>query len=262
MSPQGPDDPGWSAGCPPGTSSPDATELSDGAFDPPRVDVLGVGISCVDLDSTVAIFDHWIGTDVRHYVCVTGMHGVMESRRDAELQAIHNRSGLTTPDGMPMVWAGRRAGGSIERVYGPDLMDAVFRAAVPAGWSSYFVGATTEVLEALSSRLLVDYPGIRIVGTESPPFRPLLDEEDAALVARINAAAPDLVWVGLGTPKQEHWMSSTAASSTPQSWSAWGPPSTCWPAPCGRPHAGCSEADSNGSIGSPSNRAAYGDAMS
>jgi len=91
-----------------------------------RVDVLGVGISCVTLGSAVAELARWIGTGARHYVCVTGVHGVMESQRDAELLAIHNRSGMTTPDGMPMVWACHRAGvPQVSRVYGPDLMLAV-----------------------------------------------------------------------------------------------------------------------------------------
>jgi N-acetylglucosaminyldiphosphoundecaprenol N-acetyl-beta-D-mannosaminyltransferase len=175
---------------------------------PARVDVLGVGISCVDLPSTVGIFADWIANAQRQYVCVTGMHGVMESQSDTALRDIHNAAGLTTPDGMPMVWAGRRAGAGISRVYGPDLMDAVLSRAVEAGWSSYFLGGSEDVLATLVATLGARYPGLVVAGHESPPFRPLSEEEDEATVHRINAAAPDIVWGGLGTPKQERFMAS------------------------------------------------------
>ena len=169
--------------------------------------MLGVGISCLDLPSAVDRLAGWIADGQRHYVCVTGMHGVMESQSDPELRAIHNRSGMTTPDGMPMVWAGRWAGASpMARVYGPDLMAAVLTRALAEGWSSYFYGGRPEVLEALVARLASDYPGLDIRGTASPPFRALSPEEDADLTAAIEASGADLVWVGLGTPKQERWM--------------------------------------------------------
>jgi N-acetylglucosaminyldiphosphoundecaprenol N-acetyl-beta-D-mannosaminyltransferase len=167
---------------------------------------LGVGISCVDLGSTVDVFEHWITTGTRTYVCVTGMHGVMESRSDQELRRIHNASGLTTPDGMPMVWAGKWAGAHIERVYGPDLMHAVLARAQVAGWSSYFVGGAPGVADQLIERLTTLYPGLAIAGSSSPPFRPLSAEEEADLTRTINESGADLVWVGLGTPKQERWI--------------------------------------------------------
>ena len=88
-----------------------------------RVDILGVGVSCINLDDAVATIERWIGARSRHYVCVTGVHGVMESRRDQRLRRIHNEAGMVTPDGMPLVWVSRRFGKSrTERVYGPDLM--------------------------------------------------------------------------------------------------------------------------------------------
>jgi N-acetylglucosaminyldiphosphoundecaprenol N-acetyl-beta-D-mannosaminyltransferase len=173
-----------------------------------RVDVLGVGISCVDLDRSVEIIGRWIDDSAREYVCVTGMHGVMESRADPELRAIHNQSGLTTPDGMPMVWAGRRAGASISRVYGPDLMHAVFAAAQRAGWSSYLVGGAPGVADQLMARMDQQYPGLRWAGAQSPPYRALREPETQALLRDINHAQPDLIWVGLGTPKQERWMAA------------------------------------------------------
>jgi N-acetylglucosaminyldiphosphoundecaprenol N-acetyl-beta-D-mannosaminyltransferase len=181
----------------------------------PRVDVLGVGVSAIDMERAVAEVTRWIEEREQHYVCITGVHGVMESQRDPELLAIHNASGLTTPDGMPLVWAGRRAGmAHMRRVYGPDLMLAVCALAADRGWSGFFYGAADGVPELLAERLAERFPGLKIAGTMSPPFRPLTPEEDAAVVERINAAAPDILWVGLSTPKQERWMATHAARLT------------------------------------------------
>lgn len=174
-----------------------------------RIDVLGVGVSAVDPEAALAEITRWVDARDQHYVCVTGVHGVMASQEDPELRRIHNESGLTTPDGMPMVWAGRWAGArSMRRVYGPDLMLAVLERAAERGWTSYFYGGKEEVPELLVARLVARFPGLRVVGTYSPPFRPLTPEEDDEVVARINEADPDLVWVGLSTPKQERWMAS------------------------------------------------------
>lgn len=175
----------------------------------PRVDVLGVGISAIDMDVAVDEIGRWINAREKHYVCVTNVHVVMECQRDAELKRIHNDSGLTTPDGMPIVWAAHRAGANhVRRVYGPDLMLRLCEQAATYGWTSYFYGARPGVAERLAARLTARFPGLRVVGLELPPFRPLTDEEDAAAVRRINAAQPDLVWVGLGAPRQEHWMAA------------------------------------------------------
>ncbi len=173
----------------------------------PRVDVLGVRVSAIDLPEAVAEITRWIDEGERHYVCVTGVHGVMESQADATLLEIHNRSGLTTPDGMPMVWSGRWAGASwMDRVYGPDLMLDVCAVAAERGWKSFFYGGKEGVAEMLTERLTARFPGLKVVGTYSPPFRPLTDEEDTEIVDRINDSGADLVWVGLSTPKQEKWM--------------------------------------------------------
>jgi N-acetylglucosaminyldiphosphoundecaprenol N-acetyl-beta-D-mannosaminyltransferase len=182
------------------------TGASAAGFRPPRVDVLGTQISCITLHSAVEIFDGWIAREAREYVCVTGMHGVMESRHDAELRLIHNRSGLTTPDGMPMVWAGRWAGAEIARVYGPDLMRTVFDAASARGWSSYFFGGTPDVLDALKSFVSREFPDLVVAGWSSPPFRELSEREEQDMLTEINESGADIVWVALGTPKQERWM--------------------------------------------------------
>jgi N-acetylglucosaminyldiphosphoundecaprenol N-acetyl-beta-D-mannosaminyltransferase len=172
-----------------------------------RVDVLGVEISAIDLGVAVEEMGRWIAEGERHYVCVTGVHGVMESQRDPQLRRIHNSSGLTTPDGMPMVWSCHRAGlGEVSRVYGPDLMLAVCDQAVKRGWSMYFYGGAPGVADRLAERLSRRFPGLRVAGTHCPPFRPLTEEEDGAVIEEINGASPDIVWVGLSTPKQERWM--------------------------------------------------------
>jgi N-acetylglucosaminyldiphosphoundecaprenol N-acetyl-beta-D-mannosaminyltransferase len=132
---------------------------------------------------------------------------VIESQRDPELLAIHNASGLTTPDGMPLVWCARWAGAKhVGRVYGPDLMLALCARAAERGWRSFFYGGAEGVPELLAAQLSERFPGLPVAGSHSPPFRPLTVEEGEAVVDRINAAEPDIVWVGLSTPKQERWM--------------------------------------------------------
>lgn len=173
----------------------------------PRADVLGVGISAIDMDMAVSEILRWIRERERHYVCVTGVHGVMESLGDTALRDIHNASGLTTPDGMPMVWASHRAGfHHVRRVYGPDLMLALCSEAQERGIGCFFYGGGPGVAERLGSQLLTLFPRLRIVGTWTPPFRELTAHEDEEIVKNINASGADLVWVGLSTPKQERWM--------------------------------------------------------
>jgi N-acetylglucosaminyldiphosphoundecaprenol N-acetyl-beta-D-mannosaminyltransferase len=174
-----------------------------------RVDVLGVGISAVDMTMAREEITRWIEAREPHYVCVTGVHGVMESQRDPELLTIHNSSGLTTPDGMPMVWAGRRAGAAwMSRVYGPDLMLSVLERAAERGWKSFLYGGKEGVPEMLAARLVERFPALEIAGMHAPPFRPITPAEDDEIVARINATGAELVWVGLSTPKQERWMAA------------------------------------------------------
>lgn len=159
------------------------------------------------MESAVGAISSWVTTRERKYVCVTGVHGIMESLRDPLLREIHNASGLTTPDGMPLVWLGRRAGATwMERVYGPDLMLEVLKAGLAPGWNHYFYGGANGVTDELADRLATRFPGLRTVGTCSPPFRELTEAEIREVAERINAAQPDLVWVGLSTPKQEKWM--------------------------------------------------------
>lgn len=172
-----------------------------------RCEVLGVGISPVNLDSALARLDTWIRKRDSNYVCITGVHGVMESQRKPELKRIHNKAGMVTPDGMPMVWINRLRGNSdCSRVYGPDLMRKTCREGVARGYRHYLYGGGDGVAEQLTARLQQDNPGIQVVGSYTPPFRPLTPAEDADVIKRINDSGADIVWVGLSTPKQEYWM--------------------------------------------------------
>lgn len=176
-------------------------------MDASRVDVLGVHVSAINMEMARAAVRAWVGNGERHYVCVTGVHGVMESQRDPELAEIHNLSGMTTPDGMPMVWAGKYAGADwMSRVYGPDLMLEVLAEAEEKGWSSFFYGGAPEVPELLVAKLVERFPGLKVAGTYSPPYRELTDAEVSDVADMINGSGATLVWVGLSTPKQERWM--------------------------------------------------------
>lgn len=174
-----------------------------------RCDVLGIGISAVNIPLAVRTIAGWIEIRQPNYVCITGVHGVMESQSDKSLRDIHNQAGMVTPDGMPMVWMNRLRGFShVSRVYGPDLMLAVCRESVVKGWKHYFYGGGEGVADLLKAKLQEKIPGLQVVGTYCPPFRKLTPEEDVDLIQKIDASGADIVWVGLSTPKQEYWMSS------------------------------------------------------
>jgi N-acetylglucosaminyldiphosphoundecaprenol N-acetyl-beta-D-mannosaminyltransferase len=173
-----------------------------------RCDVLGVEVSAINMEMAVAQIHRWIAERQCNYVCITGVHGVMESQRDPHLKRIHNSAGMVTPDGMPMVWINRARGNShVQRVYGPDLMREICKVGVEKGHKHFLYGGAEGVAEKLAAKLGDEYPGIQVVGTHTPPFRALSDQEDHGVVQMINHSGADVVWVGLSTPKQEYWMS-------------------------------------------------------
>ena len=173
----------------------------------PRTNILGVGISAINMDMALAQIEEWIARREQHYVCVATVHGIMECQRDPSLGRIFNGSGLTTPDGMPLVWLSRLNGFKhVDRVYGPDLMLALCERSVHRGYTHYLYGGAEGVASELASRLQHRFPGLRIVGTYTPPFRPLTPAEDEDVVRRINEADPDIVWIGISAPKQDRWM--------------------------------------------------------
>ena len=141
------------------------------------------------------------------YVCVTGVHGVMEAQQNSQFKKILDHAMLVVPDGVPTVWVGRWEGfKNMGRVFGPDLMLEVCRRSVSSGHTHFLYGGVPGIAEELRENLQRRFPGIRIVGTYTPPFRSLNPQEKADLQDRLSIVAPDIIWVGLSTPKQEQFM--------------------------------------------------------
>ncbi len=185
------------------------TDSSAMASRPPRANVLGIGVHALHPTLAVELILQAAAQRRRGYVCVTGVHGVMEAQRDPGLLRILNTSFLTTPDGMPTVWIGRAQGHrSMRRVYGPDLMLEVCRAGVPQGLRHFLYGGAEGVADLLADALRTRIPGLEICGTFTPPFRPLDPGEESQLFAAVAEAKPDCFWVGLSTPKQERFMAA------------------------------------------------------
>ena len=172
-----------------------------------RVNVLGVGISVLNLQSALTTIAAAVRERRKGYLCITGVHGVMEAQDDPAFKNILNAALLCTPDGMPMVWAGKLAGHrEMGRVYGPDLMLDVCAWSETSGAKHFFYGGADGVAELLARQLQEKFPRLKIAGTYTPPFRRLTANEEKQLAAQITAAAPDILWVGLSTPKQEKFM--------------------------------------------------------
>jgi N-acetylglucosaminyldiphosphoundecaprenol N-acetyl-beta-D-mannosaminyltransferase len=172
-----------------------------------RVNVLGVGISVLNLQTALAEMVRAIQERRKGYICVTGVHGVMEAQDDPGFGNILNSAFLCTPDGMPMVWLGKVHGfKDMKRVYGPDLMLEVCRWSEASGCRHFFYGGAPGVAEQLARNLQKQFPQLAVVGCYTPPFRPLKVEEQQELSERVRLARADIIWVGLSTPKQEKFM--------------------------------------------------------
>ena len=172
-----------------------------------RVNTLGVGVCHVSMAEAVEEVLRMAKSGDVHYVCVSNVHTVMMCQRDPEYRRIHNEAAMVTPDGRPLGWFQQLRGfAQQERVYGPDLMLAVCERSVAEGLSHYFYGGREGLPEKLAQTLQTRFPGLKVAGCYSPPFRPLTPEEDEADVRRINESGADILWVGLGAPKQELWM--------------------------------------------------------
>ena len=173
----------------------------------PRANVLGVGVHAINMAKAVEIVREALLSETKGYICVTGVHGVMEAQKDRDFLAILNSAFLVTPDGMPTVWVGRMQGQpDMDRVFGPEFMLEVCKQSVGWGSRHFLYGGREGVAEELARRLNCICPGVQIVGTYTPPFRQLAEAERVELAEAIEHAAPDIVWVGLSTPKQEKFM--------------------------------------------------------
>ncbi len=172
-----------------------------------RANVLGVGVSAINLDIAAAVLTAAAERKQKGYVCVTGVHGVSEAQADPEFRSILNAALLNTPDGMPMVWMGRLQGyRQMRRVYGPDLMLCLCQASVAKGLTHFFYGGAPGVALELQKQLGHRFPGLKVVGTYTPPFRALTAAEQDELAHTVARVKPDFFWVGLSTPKQEKFM--------------------------------------------------------
>ena len=165
-------------------------------------------MSLINMSMALERLDRWIADRERQYVSVCTVHTVMECRRNEDLRRIVNAAGMTTPDGMPLVWLSRLAGHAfVSRVYGPDLMLAEMAASEKTGHRHYLYGGRDGVAEHLADVMRQKFPRVKIVGASTPPMGTAQELCNAEAAERINQAAPDIVWVGVSSPKQEFWMS-------------------------------------------------------
>jgi len=171
---------------------------------PETICLLGVKVSRVNPVSAKEQIVRWVKQGHRAYICVAPVSTLVDARRDPVYAAVINAAGMVTPDGMPVVWLAKAKGCSdVGRTYGPDLMRVLCR---QEGLRHYFFGATSNVLEQLAQHLNKDFAGINIAGMVSPPFHPQARMEDEGVIEVINKAKPDILWVALGSPKQDFWM--------------------------------------------------------
>lgn len=173
----------------------------------PTCNIMGVEVAAIDMDWLLKFTHENIKELQGSYFCVANVHVVCTAVEQPEYLAVQNGAVLVMPDGGPLATVGRKRGcKQMKRTTGPSYMGEIFKVSAEKGYRHYFYGSTEETLEKLHHALTEQYPGLQIAGMYSPPFRPMTEEEDKAIVERINEVNPDFVWVGLGAPKQEYWM--------------------------------------------------------
>ena len=174
----------------------------------PHQEVLGIPLALTSYEHTLEWIDRAVAARARSYICVAAVHTVMASQEDAELRAAVLGADFTVPDGQPLVWAMNALGHNLSsRVYGPELMDRACARATQSGQRMYLYGGRSQgALVELARMLRLRHPGLQIVGGHAPPFRPHSPEEEQRIADEINHSGADLVWVGIGVPKQEKWM--------------------------------------------------------
>jgi N-acetylglucosaminyldiphosphoundecaprenol N-acetyl-beta-D-mannosaminyltransferase len=172
-----------------------------------KVNILGIGVHAINMQQALDQMTCWIEQKRPNYIIVCPVYTIMAARRDPILHTTVQQAGLVTPDGMPLVFISRWLGYKhVTRVYGPDLLLAFSQLSAEKGYRNYYFGGVEGVPEKLADSLTSRFQGLQVVGTYSPPFRPLTAEEEQITVERINAAKPDIVWVCLGSPKQDLWV--------------------------------------------------------
>jgi N-acetylglucosaminyldiphosphoundecaprenol N-acetyl-beta-D-mannosaminyltransferase len=170
--------------------------------------ILGVRVDAVQIPDVISRMESWIAhRDACRFIAVTDMHSLMQAQRAASFRNILRNADLVVPDGFPLVWLGRRKGFALHRrVYGPELLERFCEATTAKGYRHFFYGGAPGVAQTLAGRLVARFPGLQVAGAHSPPFRPLTQDEEGAVISLINDSAADVLWVGLGAPKQERWM--------------------------------------------------------
>ncbi len=173
----------------------------------PAAHVLGVSVDAIDMAGALKRVDGILRSSCKGYVCVAGVHGVMEAQRSSTLRDAYAASEMTIPDGMPLTWVGHMQGHpNMERVTGPDLMLEIFRRKQFAHVTHFFYGGREGIADELRVRMRARFPWTRIVGTYTPPFRELSDTETAEFAATIAVLQPDIIWIGISCPRQEVFM--------------------------------------------------------
>jgi len=173
----------------------------------PSVNILGTLVSAVNLEQAITIICHWINSNTKAYICVRDVHGIIRALDNLDLKRIQNQAGMCVPDGMPTVLLGKYNGHTtMSRVRGADLMSQLSEISANKSYRHFYYGGKPGVADLLKNCLQSKFHGLQVVGTYSPPFRPLSGSEKAQFIARINKLEPDIIWVGLSTPKQEYWM--------------------------------------------------------
>ena len=177
-----------------------------------KFDICGVKISAINLRVACDIISGWIERRSKAYVCVIPVSTIVECQENKEYREIVNAAQMATPDGMPLVWMGRLKGyRQVQRTYGPDLMVALCAISQEKGYRHYFYGGTQEACDRLELVLKKKFPKLNIIGKYAPPFRELSETEDKKITDDINRDNPDVLWVGLGSPKQDFWLKSHRA---------------------------------------------------
>jgi N-acetylglucosaminyldiphosphoundecaprenol N-acetyl-beta-D-mannosaminyltransferase len=174
----------------------------------PTINILDIAIQTTCLRHTIQTITQWIQKKQQHYVCVRDVHGIIQCQKDPFLKQIHNNSGLTVPDGMPLVWIGRMMGyRQMGRVYGPDLMKLLCKQSVKKGFTHcLYGGKTIAQVQAVKEYLEKEYKGIQINGAFCPPFSSFVKFDDNQLLSHLHSNKIDILWIGVGTPKQEYIM--------------------------------------------------------
>jgi len=173
-------------------------------------DIFGVHVAVTDMSKALAFLEDNLDELRGKYICVSNVHTTVMAHEDEGYRKIQNEAAMVLPDGKPLSVLERKQGGfqEAEKVSGPDLMPEVFKISEEKGYRHFFYGSTERTLSLLKNNLKKKYPWLQIAGMYAPPFRRMTKAEDEEAVQKINMAAPDFLWVGLGAPKQEIWMSA------------------------------------------------------